>query len=236
MNSTWECVPIIKSTLVPLAIVIVLLSGCGSSNHLADYEYRDHSLAVAFDYPPYPEVFTGPYFPGHPDRPIHAVIRLGTRIAKEIEASELRDRLEEASEEIDIAFEVADRVLVRSARYLRTTVTDDQAAADYLMEVRIRDYGIDAKEWNSAARFFIDAEVTLIDGFSGREIWKTRVRERENVAPAIFGPGAVRDVVTANAFSRLSVEEITIALDRLAEFSADHIVGHLRRSLQKARG
>ncbi|MEZ4697761.1 MAG: hypothetical protein R2832_15205 [Rhodothermales bacterium] len=214
---------------------VLLLSGCGSSNKLADYDYSGRTVAAVYEFPPYPEVLTGAYFPGHPKRPIHAVIRLGSRIAKEIEANDLREKLAEASDSVDVASLLSDRLLTRSARYLGADPVGDERDADFLLEVRVRDYGIDAEDWDAAAHFFVDAEVVLLERRTGHEIWRNRVKERDNITPAVFGPIPVRNVVTAHAFSQLSVEEIGAALEGLSEYAADSIADHLRDGLRKAR-
>ena len=88
----------------------------------------------------------------------------------------------------------------------------------------------------AAARFFVDAEAWLVDGHSRRWIWKTRVRERDPITPAVLGRrAAVRDVVTAAALAGLSVDEMARALTQLAHYSADHITDRLRSDLGRAR-
>jgi len=70
-------------------VLAMLLGGCGTRHRLAEYDFRGLTLAVEPHFPPYPEVLTGPYFPGHPRDPIHAIIRVGTLLAKELEAREV---------------------------------------------------------------------------------------------------------------------------------------------------
>ena len=225
--------------MVNRALIILLMSvaliGCKSTNYLADYTYEGRSLGAEYDFPPYPEIFTGAYFPNHPRKPIHAIVRIGSRLAKEIEAENLRVKLDSASQNVDVSLEISDRVLTRASRYLGAEPIADSRAADFLLEVRVRDYGIDATDWDAAASFFIDAELTLLDGRTGREIYRTRVRERDGITPAIFGSTSVRNIVTAHAFSQLSVDELEIALLRLADYSADHLTDHLRNALRRAR-
>lgn len=222
------------------AIVLTLTAltaiGCGAGNRLADYDYRGRPLVVVYDFPPYPEVLTGPYFPGHPRDPVHAIIRAGTQIAREIEAERVRERLDSAATLIDVADRVAQGTSERASRYLRTRLTDDEDEAEFILEVRIRDYGIDAEQWEAAAHFFVDAEVVLLAGEDGREIWRTHVRDRDPIAPAIVGRrSAIRNIVTAAALAKLSVEDIARALEQLADYSADHITGRLRSALEDAR-
>ena len=215
-----------------------ILGACQSTGRLADYEFAGRTLVPVYTFPPYPEVLTGPYFPGHPSDPIHAVLRIGSRIAKEVAAADVRERLDSAAVLVDVAARMADRTSTRVARLLRATLVDDEDGADFLLEVRVRDYGIDAEEWDAAAHVFIDAQVLLLDGSDGREVWETHVRERDPLTPAIFGRGparAVRDVITAAVLADMSEAEIARALEHLADFAADRISERLRTSMEKVR-
>ncbi len=222
--------PLIWATLLGAG-----LGGCGAGNRLAQYDFPRLTLAVVPEFPPYPEVLSGPYFPGHPKDPVHAIIRAGTRIAKEIEADRVRDRLDSAAAMVDVARLTGDRLAARASRYLGSTLTDPSGDTDLILEVEIRDYGIDAEEWDAAARFFIDAEAWLLDGQDRRVIWKTRVRAHEPITPAIFHNSSIRNVVTAAALADLSVEDIGRALTQLSYYAADRVTDRLRSSLDRAR-
>ena len=225
--------------VVSPAVLLLTTVGCQSTGRLAEYDFAGGGLYVSYDFPPRPEILTGPYFPGHPHDPIHAIVRIGGTIARELAASEARDRLDEACGEFDISQSLADRTSRRAARYLRTDLVETEDEADFGLEVRVRDYGIDAEEWESAAHFFIDAEVILYDMLDGREIWESHVRERDPIAPHIFGgrrAAFARDIVTAAALGSLSEDEMITALEALASYAGDRISEKLRDSLEKVRG
>ena len=218
--------------------LLVTIPACQSTGRLGDYDFAGGALFVSYEFPPRPEILTGPYFPGHPRDPIHAIIRIGGNVARELAASEARDRLDAACEQIDISERLADRASRRAARYLRVDLVDAEDDADYGLEIRVRDYGIDAEEWEAAAHFFTDAEVVLYDMLDGREIWESHVRERDPIAPHIFGgrrAGFVRDIVTAAALGSLSEEDMVVALKALADYAGDRISEKLRDSLEKVR-
>lgn len=59
---------------------------------------------------------------------------------------------------------------------------------------------------------------------------------RKRIGSAVFGPGhTVRDVVTAATLSELTVEEIVVAPESLADFSGRVITDELREDLREAR-
>lgn len=221
---------------LPFMIVVPgLFTACRGTGRLADYEFAERSLAVRSLIPPHPEVLTGPWFLDWPADPVRAVIRAGTRIAREIEASEVRARLDSAAASIDLAGRLADRAHDRAAFYLRADRSDEERNADFVAEIIVHEYGIDAEDWEAAAHFYIEARLVLLDGRDGRQIWDTKVKARDRIAPAVFGPGAIRDVVTARALAGQSTEEIARALERLADYSADRITERLREALQKVQ-
>ena len=222
-----------------LAVLSVAwFAGCQSTGRLADYQFAGGTLGTVYDLPPSPEVLTGPYFLGHPQDPVRALIRLGTRVAKEVAAEDIRARVDSATAMVDIAGRLARRTGARAARFLRVEIVDDEASADFGLEVWVREFGIDANDWGAAAHFFVDAQVVLYDGFDGSAIWERDVRERDPIMPHIFGPGparAVRDVVTAAALASMSEEDIARALEHLADYAADQISEALRNSLEEVR-
>ncbi|MGE0556449.1 MAG: hypothetical protein AB7R55_23735 [Gemmatimonadales bacterium] len=221
--------------LLAAGLLVAASLGCGSVNRLGEYDFRSLDLALATTFPPNPEVLSGPYFPGHPKDPIHAIIRAGSRIAREIEAQRVRPRLDSAAAMVDVVGEVTDRVGRRASRYLGARLVPDEDRADVILAVDIRDYGIDAEDWEAAVHFFVDAEVWLLDASDRRPIWKTRVRAKDPISPAIFGRSAVRDVVTAATLSSLSVEEIARSLDQLAFYTSEKVTDRLRSALHDAR-
>ncbi len=216
----------------------VLLSSCQSAGRLGEYDFADRTVAAVYDFPPYPEVLTGPYFPGHPDDPVHALVRLGSRIAREVAAAGVRERLDSAATRTDVAGRLAARTSERAARLLRATLVDDEAGADFLLEVRVRDYGIDAEEWDAAAHVFVDAQVLILDGADGSEIWESHVRERDPLTPHIFGGDRARiarNVVTAAVLADMSVDDLARAMEHVADYAADRITERLRGSLEEVR-
>lgn len=58
--------------------------------------------------------------------------------------------------------------------------------ADFLLEVRIVSYGIDAGAWDANAYFKIEVEALLIDLRGGRLVWETEFDETEPISPAFF--------------------------------------------------
>lgn len=218
-----------------LLLVPTLTTACRGTGRLAEYDFNDRTIAVRSSIPPHPRVLTGPWFLDWPGDPVRAVIRAGTRIAKEVEASDIRPRLDSAAARTDVSGRLAARALDRAAFHLRADPVDREQDADFVVEVFVKEYGIDAEDWDAAAHFFVEARLVLVDARNGTQVWDTKVTSKDRMAPLVFGPGAVRDVVTARALASQSVEEIARSLERLADYSADRITERLREAIEKVQ-
>lgn len=226
-----------KSVSVVLRIAVLLaIGGCASSNILHEYDFRNRTLSVVSDIPTRPEVLTSPYFLGElSGDPVQDLLRAGARVVREVEAEAVQGRLDAASERVDIGYVLEDNTLDRAARYLGADVAPADVAGDYLMELIVVEYGIDAEAWDAAAHFYIEADVTLLDADSGSEIWRSEVTARDPIGPAILGRSEVRDLVTAAMLATLSVDEMVTVLESLADFSGRVVTDQLRDDLREAR-
>ncbi len=225
-----------RGSVVGLAL---LVAACGPSHHLGEYDFHDSLLASVVDVPPYPEISTGPLVVDapkderNPIETVQAVLRAGSRVAREVAVRGAQDKLERAAEKVDMPAVIEDEALRRSTRILRADAGSERSA-DFVLQIVVRRYGIEAKDWDASAYYFINAEATLIDRSSERRIWKAKVKASAPMGPEVFGHAVVRDVVTAAAVADLSEEDMALALQQLSEFSATEITNKLREDLLDA--
>jgi len=221
---------------VRIFALAILLAGaaCGPSHRLGEYNFRQASVAAVCEVPPFPDVLTGPLVIDLPDDYVGAVIEAGSRAAREVSARRVEEKLDSATARVDLALLIEDESLRRASRALGAEAGPERES-DFLLEIWVHEYGIQATDWDATANFFIDADATLLDSYDGSEVWRAGVRAQDPVGPEVFGPGAVRDVVTAAAIANLSVEEMARALQQLAEFTAYQITEQLRYDLAETR-
>lgn len=226
------------------ALAALALGACVHTGRLAEYDFRDRTVAVVTNTPPRPEVFTGDWFMDDGENSegegsggiIRFLFRLGSEIVREVEAHEARQRLDEATESVDVSDRMAGRLLDQAARLLRARPVESVQGVDFEIEVYVASYGIEADSWDSQAQFFIKAELFLLDGETGHEIWRSDVNANSPVnSRRLDHGGTANTVITAAALASLSVEEMEIALESLADFSADFLAGKLREALRKVR-
>ncbi|HEY4735048.1 MAG: hypothetical protein ACJ79J_04670 [Gemmatimonadaceae bacterium] len=211
------------------------LASCGGGHHLAEYPFTSRTLAVVYIAPPSPELLTGYYDLSNSRNPVEAVVRAGADVAREKEGRRASARLDSATARIDIPSVLAQRTLQRASRYLGTRPITDENQADYLMEVRMERFGINAKA-DEAAYLFTYAEAVLLDRRTGREIWNINVHGRDRLTPYVESRSPIPgSVITASTIGRVSVADFQGALNQLMDYSSNLITDELRAALRDVR-
>jgi hypothetical protein len=219
-----------------VALLTLTLVGCGAKHRLGEYTFRDLT-AAALASAPGPEVFTGSFIDVVEDDLISTALRAGTTLAKEATASQAQARLDSAMIQVDVPERMKQRMLQRCSEFLHLRPTPDYEGCDFLFDMYIDSYGIDAESWESMVYFQIDLNVYLLDNRTGQEIWKTHLKRRQPLSRAIFSTGfsAADDVISAITMSQLTVEEMVTGFQYLADEAADLVVRKLRKDYAKSR-
>jgi hypothetical protein len=214
---------------------LALAAGCGGGHHLAEYPFASRTLAVVYIAPPAPELLTNYYDLTESRNPIQAVVRAGADAVKEREGRRASARLDSATARVNLQAALAQRTLERASRYLGTQATTNQQQADYLMEVRMERFGINAKGDN-AAYLFTFAEAVLLDRRTGREIWNANIHGRDRLTPYVQSTtGIPGSVITAGTLGSVSVADFQNALSQLMDLSSTLITNELRSALRDVR-
>ena len=221
--------------IAAIALIGATAGGCGGGHHLAEYPFSSRTLAVVYIAPPAPELLTSYYDLRSSQNPLEAVVRAGADVAREREGRRASARLDTATSRIDIPTMLAKRTVDRASRYLGTRSVADENQADYLMEVRMERFGINAKA-DEAAYLFTFAEAVLIDRRTGREIWNSNVHGRERLTPYVESSSRIPgSVITASTLGSVSVADFQGALNQLMDYSSTLITNELRSALRDVR-
>jgi hypothetical protein len=228
-----------RGRLLPAIVAAVALAAslvsCGGGHHLAEYPFASRTLAVVYIAPPAPELLTSYYDLSNSQNPVEAVVRAGADVAREKEGRRANARLDSASARIDIPAILAQRTLQRASRYLGTRPITDENQADYLMEVRMERFGINARA-DEAAYLFTYAEAVLLDRRTGREIWNINVHGRDRLTPYVQSTSPIPgSVITASTLGSVSVAQFQGALNQLMDYSSNLITDELRAALRDVR-
>jgi hypothetical protein len=227
-----------RSAAIGLAALLALLglTGCGTKHRLADYDYAGGALAILHVTPSSADLRLGAFNASDSDDPARALLAAGSRAAVEVEARRVRARLDSAAARVGVGPRMADRTADRATLYLGTRRVDAPGAADYVLDLRVRSFGVSAASWQSAARLYLTADVVLLHTSTGTEIWTTRVNGWDTLTPRVANAGAVpRDVITAAGLLTVSVEDLERALERVVDVSADAVTDELRGGLRHVR-
>jgi len=221
--------------IIATAAIAASLISCGGGHHLAEYPFASRTLAVVYIAPPSPVLLTSYYDLTNSQNPVEAVVRAGADVAREREGRRASARLDSATARIDIPAVLAQRTLQRASRYLGTRPITDENQADYLMEVRMERFGINAKA-DEAAYLFTYAEAVLLDRRTGREIWNINVHGRDRLTPYVQSTSPIPgSVITASTLGSVSVADFQGALNQLMDYSSNLITDELRAALRDVR-
>lgn len=217
------------------AATLVVAAGCGPRHHLAEYQFSDKALALSFVEPPAPELLTGLYDLRVSRNPVVTAARVGGGVAKEIEARRASARFDSASARVDIPALLAQRTLERTALYLGARPVQTTSEADFVLEINMRRFGIDARS-SHAAYLYTRAEAVLLDRRTGREIWSVDVHGSDRMTPFIIGTRDIpSSIFTAATIHNISVAEFQGALEQLTVSSSNAITNQLRDKLRDVR-
>ncbi|MBR9988413.1 MAG: hypothetical protein KFH98_01595 [Gemmatimonadetes bacterium] len=218
------------------ALLVVLgTAGCGTKHHLGRYDFAGRTLAIVHVTPSSSDLRMGTYS-ADADDPVGAVLAAGSRLAVEVEGRRVRTRLDSAAARVSIGTRMADRTAERATMYLGARRVPAPSSADYVLDLRVRSYGVSARNWQSAARLYLEADVVLLDAATGVEIWTTRVNGWNTITPRVASSGEIpRDIITAAGLLTVSVEDLERTLQRVVDVSADAVTDELREKLRDVR-
>lgn len=196
-------------------------------------------MAVMAAIPPEPRVYSnfwldsGSYERTHP---LVIAARAGSAIAKGAQVRKAQARLDSALQYVDVPEIIARETVVNTADFMGLTVANRTKDADYILDLRIEQYGIDADSWQGATSMIIRGDVLIYENTSKRAIWKKELYVRERLSPRMFGISpTVGNIFTARDLSRLSAKEMETGFRNLSDFAAARISEVLREDYARSR-
>lgn len=219
-----------------VALVCVMFSwGCGNKHYLSQYNFSERTLALVYIEPPAPRLLHGYYDLDNTVDALQSITRAAGGVAKEVSARRAMARMDSAVQRVDFEDALARMTLDRASRYLGTRPTATEQTADFILEVTMRNMGLDARA-NTAAYMYTNAEAVLLDRRTGREIWSVRVHGNDRLTPWVHGTEHIpSSVITAGTLSTVSVDDFAQGLDQLATFTSRLITNELREKLRDVR-
>ena len=216
-------------------LALVFATACGGRHHLDQYHFSNKRIALVYIEPPAPELLHGWFDVRPSESTVQTVVRAGASVAKEIQARRASARFDSATVHVDFQARLAQRTLERASRYLGTRAVTTPDSADFVLEVQMRSFGIDARS-NHATYLYSRAEAVLLDRRTGREIWHRNVRGRDQLTAWVHGGGIVPSAgISAITLATVSVADFQEALEQLVNYTSNLITNELRDKLRDVR-
>jgi hypothetical protein len=218
-------------------LAATLLASCATVNRLDDIRLDNAALASVLAPPPPPSLDTWYNLGIDTHDPVGTALRVGSSIVMAAEAKKAGERMREALEEVDVPAALLEESSARCARALGADRVDDTRDADFVLDLEIEEYGIDAPSWGGAVALQIDLTVRLYERRSRDLVWRRHVGVHQKATPEVFGlPAAAENILTAAMLASLSTEEMARGFEYLAHDAARIVGNTLERDLRKARG
>jgi hypothetical protein len=229
MRSTRSVISIVA------AAAVLLLASCTTINNLDRYKVEGSTLAADMPVPPPPRLDID--YSVHIDsrNPLGTVLSIGTNIIKASEAEKAEANMRQALDTVDVPGIVLKETAQSCARALDARLVAREDRADYLLDLDIREYGIEAPSWGSAVSLHLRMVVTMYSTRGRDIVWRRAVTVDDPANPQMFGVGQVMgDIVTAGVLSSLTVEQLEEGFRQLARESARSVGRRLEKDFYRA--
>lgn len=226
------------------ALALPILGSCASGpdpGRLAEYDFRDRSVAVSTTTPPRPEFFRDTELDvSAADGWLGAAVAVGSEIYKDIQLEGLQPRMDSAAAQADLEGLMSDVLLEECARVLRARPAASVQDADFEFEARLTRVGITADNPDDDVYLFMEGQVRLLEAReSGALIWEDRMEVSQPLADGwkqedySLPSRVMDDVFTARALSSLTVQELQMVLEYAAQDAGYLLADRLWQAMQE---
>lgn len=224
------------SSLTLAALACILLASCTTVNHLERYKFDGATLAADMRLPPEPklDVHYHVYINSH--NPIGTALSIGTNFAKASSAGEAEQKMQQALKAVDVPVIILKETFFGCATALDAKLVDSKRDADFLLDLEINEYGVDANSPGGGVRMQISITARIYDNHRNELAWRRRINRSESANPDMFGlGGTIGNVMTASALANLSEAQLEKGFRSLAEQTARTVARRLEDDLYSVR-
>lgn len=224
-------------TLVILALsaAVFVFASCSSVNHLAEYQFGGTTVAGTMRTPPEPEIDGNYNVRIDADNPVLTFASVATNLAKATQLEKAEEKMMNALQNVDVPQLVWDETYSRCVRSLASDPIEEINDSDYIFDLEIRNYGLEADSYNAAVKIEIATTARIYATRDRRLIWQKNITAREPMSPEVFGLGSVADTVISTAFiADLTQEEFEKGFAEAAREVAYRIARELEEDIYDA--
>ncbi len=221
----------------------VLLAGCMTVNHLDRYDFEGSRLAVDLRTPPEPQLRINYDITLDSHNAIYSALSVMTNLAKANQAAQVRENMRAALMEVDVPEIVRSQTFSSCASSLGAQQAASRRDSDYVLAIRIDEWGIEARNAFTPVSLHMKLLATLYPSGVGRSAstddlaWRREVTVDEPADPEMFGgPGQIiGNMVTATVLSNMTEEDLVRGFRELGSLTARRVAMILERDLDEAR-
>lgn len=219
------------------AALLALLASCSTINRLDRYELEGSTLRADMRMPPAPSMDIDYSVTFDSRNPIGTAISVGTNVFKASEAKKAEAVMRQALTSVDVPGIVLDNTSQSFASSLAARLVERGQKAEYLLDLDLYEYGIQAPSWASAVSLHLGMTAIIYHNPSGDIVWRRKHFTVDVPAsPQMFGAGlVVSDIVTAAVLSTLTVEQLEEGFRALALETSRFVTRTLEDDYYKAR-
>jgi hypothetical protein len=227
-----------SATLLCLAVLcsaVVLLASCMTVNHLDRYDFEGSTLAVDMRTPPEPRLRIDYDFKMN-DSPVIAALSVMSNLAKANQASRAREVMQAALTEVDVPGIVQAETFKACASSLGAQQVESRKAADYILELHIDEWGIEARSPVAAVTLHMKVLASIYPRHGDELAWRREVTVDQPAEPDMFGIGnIIGNMVTATVLADMTQENLARGFKELGSLTARRVAMILENDLDRAR-
>ena len=197
------------SLLVAVFLGLFVVASCSTVNELSEYKFGGTTVAGTMRTPPEPEIDGNYNVRIDADNPVLTFASVATNLAKANQIEKVEERMVGALRQVDVPQLVWEETYTRCTRSLASEPVKSVSDSDYIFDLEIRSYGLEADSANAAVKIVIATTARLYATVDRRLIWQRKISVRDPLSPEVFGAGTVVDtVITTAALAGLTEDQL----------------------------
>jgi hypothetical protein len=225
-----------------VAAASILLASCMTVNHLDRYDFEGSRLAMDMRTPPEPRLRIDYDVTLDSHNPVYSALSVVTNLAKASQAAQVRETMRAALMEVDVPEIVRAQTFSACSASLGAQQAESRHGADYVLALRIDEWGIEARSPVAAVTLHMKLVASLYPSSVGRGAseedlaWRREVTVDQPADPEMFGIGPILgNMVTATVLSEMTEENLTRGFRELGSLTARRVAMILEKDLDRAR-
>jgi hypothetical protein len=221
--------------LAGLCSTVVLLASCMTVNHLDRYDFEGSTLAVDMRTPPEPRLRIDYDFQMN-NSPFMSALSVMSNLAKANQASRARELMQAALMDVDVPGIVRSETFRACAASLSALPVDSVRTADYVLDLHIDEWGIEARSPVAAVSLHIKVLASIYPRHGDELAWRREVTVDQPAEPDMFGIGnVIGNMVTATVLADMTEENLARGFKELGSLTARRVAMELENDLDRAR-